>query len=232
MNRFYDPNANENGGILPEAESRHCATILRHKVGDTITIMDGKGNSFAGILKEVSNKACSYLVESSSKSGRKDFQTHLYIAPTKSTDRMEWLVEKLSEIGVDHLSFFISQNSERRKIRIDRLEKKAVSAMKQSGNPFLLKINAVRPFLDCLNDQVAGNRFLAHVDIENQQLYVSAEKSSDAQIFIGPEGDFTDAEVAIARKKGVTPVSLGSNTLRTETAGFVACCYVNYLNGF
>lgn len=232
MNRFYDINASEGLGTLSDEESRHCTLILRNKVGDEIIVMNGRGGVFRCLLTNVSKGKCDYKVIESEISDPKDFKIHLMIAPTKNMDRMEWLIEKLSEIGVDKVSFIATHHSERRKLRNDRLEKKAISAMKQSGNPYLLKVRDLTFFSDVVDNELSESKVIAHVSKEHQHIGNIMQPKKDTAILIGPEGDFTPEEMKLALGKGFEPISLGTNTLRTETAGFVACCHVNFINRY
>ena len=230
MNRYYDSSIQEGMNLLPTDEAKHCAQVLRQKEGDEILVMDGVGGLYASVLRRVSKREVEYEVYSVDQSTERLSKIHLAIAPTKNMDRMEWLVEKLSEIGVDRISFLETQNSERRKLRMDRLEKKAVSAMKQSGNPFLLKIGNLLSFDSIVSEDTSEIKLIAHVDKDHQYVTELLQPSKNITILIGPEGDFTEDEVKRAQSGGFAPISLGHNTLRTETAGFVACCFVNMIN--
>lgn len=230
MSVFYKKDINQGLNSFEEDESRHCALVLRHKQGDEITIFDGVGGIHKGQLTLVSKKECEFEIIDSKSAERKSFGIHLAIAPTKNSDRMEWMVEKLCEIGVDQITFIETEHSERKKLRLDRLEKKAISAMKQSGNPWLLEINPIMKIEDFLIEDNSTQKFIAHVDPIHPYLANSASPGSKVSILIGPEGDFSLEEVENAVSKGSQPISIGENTLRTETAGFVACCMINMIN--
>ena len=231
MNIFYENNPEPNGK-LSEEESKHCSQVLRHKKGDQIQLVDGKGGKYQVVISDTTKKTVSYEIISKSQIEPKPFSIHLAISPTKNMDRMEWMVEKCSEIGVDQLTLLETSHSERRKLRIDRLEKKAVSAMKQSGNPFLLQLNPLTSFNEFVLIGKPGAKYIAHVDEKHPYFSSVLNNGSNATILIGPEGDFSQDELASAITAGYQPVSLGGHTLRTETAGFVACCMVNFINGF
>lgn len=232
MNRFYDKDAQPPYGQLSEDESKHCLRIFRHQVGDQIEVLDGKGSVHLCEIAEVSKKGCGYTILSTERSLPKDFSIHLAIAPTKNADRMEWLVEKLTEMGVDQVTFLITDHSERKKLRIDRIEKKTIGALKQSGNPYLPIINHHVTFGEFLSKPRNGSKFIAHVDGSHSYLGDAAKAKDDIILLIGPEGDFSDDEVTTAKENGYTPVSLGTNTLRTETAGLVACNQINMINKY
>lgn len=232
MTIFYQKNLSKGVNFLSEEESKHCSQVLRHKKGDEIMVFDGIGGRHRSILTQVSKKNCEFEIIESFITPEKKFRIHLAIAPTKNMERMEWLVEKLSEIGVDQITFIQTQHSERKKLRIDRLEKKAISAMKQSGNPFLLKLSSLTPLKSFLAECASEVKLIAHVDDSNCHINDQIKAEKGIAILIGPEGDFSLAEVQQAKGSGFTPVSLGQNTFRTETAGFVACCFVNAVNKF
>lgn len=232
MTIFYEKLISEGVKKLSEEESKHCSQVLRKKIGDEILVFDGIGNKYKCVLTQVSKKTCAFDIVSTHETSQKPFSIHLAIAPTKNTDRIEWLVEKLCEIGVDRISFIRTKHSERKNLRIDRLERKVISAMKQSGNPYLMKVNELISFDDLLRDVSEEERFIAHVDSSHEYLSKIAHHKKTTIILIGPEGDFSSEEVEKAKIRGFRPVSLGENTLRTETAGFVACCMINTLNDY
>ena len=230
MNAFFQDNVQEGTNQLPEEEARHCVQVLRHQVGDEILVLDGKGGQYHSIITSISKRSCLYQVTSAEQAPEKPFRIHLAIAPTKNIERMEWLVEKLTEMAVDEISLLQTKNSERRKIRIDRLKKKVLSALKQSKNPFLPKVNELTPIEKFLIHKRSGKKLIAHVSPDHVYIGDSIVTKEEVLILIGPEGDFTTNEVNLAIENGFQPISLGASTLRTETAGLVACCAVNLLN--
>lgn len=232
MTIFYEKDIPEGVRNLSEEESKHCTQVLRHKVGDEIVIFDGSGGKHSAILTQVTKKICSFDIISSKKIDGKPFSVHLAIAPTKSTDRIEWMAEKLCEIGVDTVTFIQTKHSERKNLRIDRLQRKVISAMKQSGNPHLMKVNELIKFSDFIKDLEEEDRFIAHVDPTHPYLPKMARENTSTIVLIGPEGDFSMQELDMASEHNFKPVSLGRNTLRTETAGFVACSMINTVNQY
>lgn len=232
MTIFYHNTLKEGENELSEEESKHCSQVLRHKAGDAIMVFDGNGGQHGSVLTQVGKKKCIFEITESNYAPNKSFKIHLGLAPTKNADRMEWMIEKLSEIGVDEVSFIQAQHSERKKLRLDRLQKKAISAMKQSGNPFLLKINELIPFQQFIKESTSDLKLIAHVDDSHQYLSEAALQQKSIIILIGPEGDFSNDEISKAKDAGFQTVSLGQNTLRTETAGFVACCMINTINKY
>lgn len=228
---FYQKEIKSGINELSEEESKHCAQVLRCKPGDLIEVFDGKGGKYSAALTKVNKRATVFDVQSITQAEKKKFKIHIAIAPTKNMDRMEWLVEKLSELDADEITFIETAHSERRNLRLHRLEKKAISAMKQSGNPFLLKINPLTPLNSFLALNVIGGKFIAHVSNDHAYLGNLLLPNQSVTILIGPEGDFNSEEVGVAIENGYQPISLGESTLRTETAGLVACCMVRTCNG-
>lgn len=234
MNLFYTTTINDKLASLPEDEARHCLQALRHKVGDTIYITDGKGNLFEARIVEAGKKKCSAFLEKTMPAAiPRNHYLHLAIAPTKNITRLEWFLEKATEIGIDEITLLVSEHSERRKLRLDRLEKILVSAMKQS-----LKANLPR-----LNDRVGFQEFIRQPlepGMEKYMAYLGPgvkgplkdnyQAGRSVCILVGPEGGFSPAEAQAALSAGFIPVSLGPSRLRTETAGIVACHTINLLN--
>ena len=232
MSIFYKKNTQSGKNILSEEESKHCALVLRHQQGDEITVFDGVGGKHQAMLTKIAKRACEFEIIETITLPQKPFNIHLGIAPTKNMDRMEWMVEKLCEMGVDEVSFIKTQHSERKQLRLDRLEKKAISAMKQSGNPFLLQLNDLVDFDSFISSEQRDIKLIAHVDPSHSYISKKLQKDRPVSILIGPEGDFSSEEVENATKAGFEMVSLGTNTLRTETAGLVACCSINIVNQY
>lgn len=214
--------------LTPE-ESWHCTKVLRFKAGDEIAVIDGKGNFYEGQLSLVSEKKCLANITFGPKVQNKHpYYLHLAIAPTKNIDRMEWLVEKAVEIGVDEITFVRCKNSERTVIKEDRLIKIAESAVKQSLQSFIPKINPLTSFSDVLKTK-SDLKFIAHCEEETnpeearKHLKNFDLKNKSSLVLIGPEGDFSSEEISQAKTLGFSEISLGENRLRTETAGLFVC---------
>lgn len=209
--------------LTPE-ESWHCTKVLRFKTGDEIGLIDGKGNFYEGQLSIVNEKKCVANITFGPRVQNKHpYYLHLAIAPTKNIDRMEWLVEKAVEIGVDEITFVRCKNSERTVIKEDRLIKIAESAVKQSLQAFIPKINPLVNFTDILKTK-ADHKFIAHCEENTMKHLKSFDlKNKTSLVLIGPEGDFSIEEIALAKTSGFTEISLGENRLRTETAGMYVC---------
>lgn len=163
---------------------------------------------------------------------RHKYYLHIAIAPTKNHDRLEWFVEKSVEMGIDEITPLICEHSERKRIRIDRLQKVMLSAMKQSYKAHLTKINKAATFSDFISNEFDGNKYIAHLDKARHtgSLQKACERNTNTLILIGPEGDFSGEEISTAVRNHFVPVSLGNSRLRTETAGLAACCLVYFSN--
>lgn len=231
MHLFYTPDINGTEYFLNEEETKHCVKVLRLKENDFIYLVDGNGGFYKAAISAISAKKCLLRIEETQKDfGKRKYRIHIAIAPTKNMDRMEWFIEKATEIGIDEITPIICQRSERRIIKTERLEKIAISAMKQSIKAYLPKINDAENYTKFLNKHSASLKCIAHCFPENKQELKSIIKSAnDLMILIGPEGDFTSQEIQLALKHNYIPVSLGESRLRTETAGIVACVTVNLL---
>ncbi|WP_296623482.1 16S rRNA (uracil(1498)-N(3))-methyltransferase [Marivirga sp.] len=214
--------------FLDQAESKHCIKVMRRQVGDEINIIDGKGTFYKAKITNANPKKCEFEVTETTKEAKPSFHRHLAIAPTKNMDRMEWLIEKATEMGIDEISFFQSFHSERKIIKIDRLEKKVISALKQSLKAKKPILNEIVPFNKVLDSTSAEIKLIAYVDFENK-VHMRNELSEEQNtlILIGPEGDFTPEEVDMAAGKGFEKVSLGNSRLRTETAALAAVHLMN-----
>lgn len=231
MYLFYTPNIDfEN--YLSEEESGHCVRVLRYGAGDEILLTDGKGFTYNARIVNAHAKRCVFEILSKEKQQKShDFYLHIAIAPTKNIERIEWMVEKCTEIGVDEITPILCHYSERKQIRVDRLEKIILSAAKQSLTPYLPKLNCLTPIDKVITQAQEQTRFIAHCYKEDKrELKDEIQKGASCLIMIGPEGDFSEQEIASALDHGFVPVSLGRSRLRTETAGVVACHTAVLLN--
>lgn len=214
-----------NKALMGEEESWHCAKVLRKKAGEPVRVIDGKGNFFEGVLESVSERQCTVqLLKGPFVQKARPYYLHLAIAPTKHLDRIEWLVEKLVEIGIDELSFIRCQNSERTVLKIERIQKIIESAVKQSLQSKLPIVNGLTGYSDFLQKHNFPQMYIAHCyEGEKQDIKSIAFKNSKMIFLIGPEGDFSLDEVSKAVSLGYVQLSLGENRLRTETAGLIIC---------
>jgi len=228
---FYTTEIKENHAVLNQEETRHCTHVLRKQLGDIIQLVDGKGNFYEARIIEISKKACLVeIIETIANFNSRDFYLHIGIAPTKNMDRLEWFVEKATEIGIDEITPILCQRSERKKLRIDRLEKKALSAMKQSLKASLPIIHELTPFKEAIQQSPDISLRLVAQGGQKKSLKDNYTPNKAVYILIGPEGDFTDTEKELAFANGFQGVHMGNSRLRTETAGLVACHTVNLLN--
>lgn len=211
---------------LPESDSGHCVRVLRMREGDPIEVIDGCGHRYSCRIAVAHPKhTVVEIIETAVVAPTWPQQIVVGVAPTKHLDRMEWMVEKLTEIGVNRIVPLLCDRSERKEIKTERLRKIAVSAMKQSLKATLPRIDEMTPLSAFLADCTAFQRFIAYCDplIPRFDLAALYQPGLDSAIIIGPEGDFSPAEIQLALSLGWQPATLGNNRLRTETAAIVSC---------
>lgn len=223
---FYAPEPLS--GELPADEAVHAARVLRLESGDEIYLIDGRGSFYRACLTLVSKGRCRYEIEEQ-RPQQKSWNGHIHLAmaPTKMADRVEWMVEKATEIGVDEFSFLDCAFSERHQLKTDRIERIVISAMKQSRKAWKPQVNGMESFSQFLRRAHVGSRFIAHCydEVARQDLFnrlARADEGTDVTLLIGPEGDFSRSEVNEAVECGFESVTLGSSRLRTETAALSA----------
>ena len=217
---------------MPESESQHCARVLRKKEGDSLFITDGKGYFYRAKLLQANPKSCVVTIEEEMEQPKGwDYNLQIAFAPTKNLDRMEWFVEKATEIGIDTFSPLKCRYSERKNINATRLEKIMVSAMKQSQKSRLPQFENIIKFEEFIKQPFVGQKFIAHCyDSIKTPITQICKRDTNTLILIGPEGDFSEEEIAKSIEHGFTPISLGDSRLRTETAALVACHTVHVIN--
>ena len=224
---FYVPDA-LTATELPPEEAMHALRVLRMKIGDEMVLMDGQGNYYRAEVTLAHTKHCLYEIKEQMPQQRQwQGHLHLAIAPTKMMERIEWMTEKAVEIGVDEISFLNCQFSERRLVKIPRLEKIMVSAVKQSHKAWATQLNEIVNFDTFIKQPREGHQYIAHCYEEVPRTYLFDELqkiavSDDTTVLIGPEGDFSIDEVRQAVAEGYISVHLGKSRLRTETAGLSA----------
>lgn len=224
---FYVPHAAQQKE-LPTEEALHATRVLRLKEGDEIFLMDGEGSFFkACITLSAPHHCCYEILERQSQEPQWEGHLHLAIAPTKMIERMEWMVEKATEVGVDEMSFFYCAFSERKVVKLPRLEKIVISAVKQSHKGWKPVLNEIEPFKTFITQPRKGRKYIAHCyeEVDRLNLFDELRKPSeekDVTVLIGPEGDFSIEEVKLAVANGYQSVDLGKSRLRTETAGLSA----------
>lgn len=220
---FYAPDLAGTTYTLPEDESKHAVRVLRLTAGEAVELVNGRGGVFQAEVEAADAKRCRLRVMQEQQVPRRSYFVHVAVAPTKNLDRMEWLVEKATEIGVDRLSFLRCARSERRELKLDRLHKIAVSALKQSGQAWLPEMDELMDFATFLPTVASDTTFIAHLEEgERTPLAHVAAAGTGCCVLIGPEGDFTPQEIEAAFAGGVRPVTLGASRLRTETAALAA----------
>lgn len=226
---FFQPNISQNN-FLDIEDSRHCVKVLRKTAKDIIHIVDGVGGLYECEITKANDKKCEFAIISTQKNfQQRDSYLHIAIAPTKNADRLEWFIEKCVEIGIDEISLIQTKHSERKQQKVERLEKIAISAMKQSLKAYLPRINELLPFDKFLKTVAQEQKFLAHLTDDSKPLVSLLKPQSSYCIMIGPEGDFSNEEILQARDEKFQWVTLGNSRLRTETAGIVACTLSNNL---
>ena len=232
MNVFYLPNAQIGTISFPEEESKHIVKVLRMKEGDRFCVTDGNGSLYDAELVDAHPKrAMADLSNQRAGYDIRDFRVSIAIAPTKLNERTEWFLEKATEIGIDEVKLFSSYHSERRAANVERFKKIVVSAMKQSVKSKMPLVEDMIPFDKLVKQNYEGQKFIAWIDDDvKDQLCDLYKKGESALVLIGPEGDFSKEEVALARENGFIPVSLGEARLRTETAAVVACHTIQLIN--
>ncbi len=226
---FYVPDA-EHQQELPPTEAMHAMRVLRLKGGDEMFLMDGDGNYYRAVVTIAATHNCYYdIVERLPQEPQWQGHVHLAIAPTKMLDRIEWMMEKATEVGVDEISFIYGKFSERKLIKVPRLEKIVIAAMKQSRKAWKPVIHDIVSLKDFLKSPGEGRKYIAHCyeEIPRTSLFeelMSSDLSAaePVTVLIGPEGDFSIDEVKMAMEAGYQSVHLGSSRLRTETAGLMA----------
>lgn len=232
MIQFYAPEI-ETTGELPEDESGHCVRVLRRKEGDELVCTDGKGHRFRCRIADAHPKHTKVEILAKESIGNHwRGKITLAVAPTKNIDRMEWLLEKSVEIGVDKIVLLHTEHSERKIARIDRLRKIIVSAMKQSLKTVLPELCDVVKLKDFLSSPIEGQRFFGYCSPDEPRRLLAGEiiPESDVCILIGPEGDFSPTEVEMIRNAGYVATTFGESRLRTETAALFAVQTVHVIN--
>ncbi|MGN5955225.1 16S rRNA (uracil(1498)-N(3))-methyltransferase [Sphingobacterium lactis] len=238
MHLFFTPDiqAEQKQYQLSEEESKHAVRVLRMNVGDKVQLIDGRGGWYEAEINDAHPKRTQLAVLSYTADFQKPtYHLHIAVAPTKNIDRIEWFLEKATEIGIQEITPIISEHSERKEVKIDRLNKVVISAMKQSLKAYMPQINEAVS-LDVFMQKVANEdgllKAIAHCEEDQAKKYLNKEfpQGSKYLILIGPEGDFSSREIETAFSAGFIPVSLGEARLRTETAALYACTEIALLN--
>lgn len=233
MQLFYNSNIKKEDTTFTfdKEESNHIVKVLRKKESDLILLSNGNGSLFTCEITIASDKKCQVKIVDSQFIDSKKYKVHLAVAPTKMNDRYEWFLEKATEIGIDEITPIICDHSERKVFKTERAEKIVQSAMKQSLQYFLPKINSPIPFSDFIKKNHDESKYIAHCEEQNKKSFKDCIKTNEnILILIGPEGDFSLNEIELALKNNFVPVTLGKTRLRTETAAIVACHTIALIN--
>jgi 16S rRNA (uracil1498-N3)-methyltransferase len=234
MQLFYAPDITEDIYTLSELESKHCIKSLRLKRGDSLRLTDGKGNLFEASIIDDHSMHCTLEITHKKYIGSAfPYHVHIAVAPTKNNERYEWFVEKAVEIGVSEITAIQCKNSEKTKSRSPRIERILIAALKQSLRYVLPVFHSDTSLQTLIKTAKETQKFIAHCGEEEGPtplLQQVCKRNTDTLVLIGPEGDFTPQEIALAKEYGFTTVRLGSNRLRTETAALVACNTIHFVN--
>lgn len=234
MHLFYTPEFELNEGeyySLNKEESTHCIKVLRLREKDTICLTNGLGRFVFAEISAANPKNCSFVVTKvKDEYGKRNFRVHIAVAPTKNMNRMEWFLEKAVEMGVDKISFFIGDHSERTSIKRERLEKIMISALKQSLKAYMPELNENADYKELIKSNET-KKYIAYCKPEGRtSIKESYQKGENVLILIGPEGDFSEKEVELALNNGFQAITLGESRLRTETAALFALQSIHFVN--
>ena len=208
-------------------EKKHLTKVLRKKVGDELSVIDGKGYLYiVRITSLEKNSSQIEIIRKEKKEKNHNYYLHIAIAPTKNISRFEWFLEKATEIGIDEITPIICQRSERKKINMQRCNRILISSIKQSLKFYKPKLNEPSNFSDFIKEKLEGDKLIAHC-LKTEKNKINKSNQKKYIILIGPEGDFTENEITNALKNGFKATTLGNSRLRTETAGIIATHSVN-----
>jgi 16S rRNA (uracil1498-N3)-methyltransferase len=219
MHLFYYPLIPEQTFELEEQESKHAIRVLRLVRGDRVILVDGRGGWYEAVIVDDHPKRCKLQIESHTPNYKPlNYDLHLAVAPTKNMDRFEWFLEKATEIGISEITPLICTRSERRHVKMDRLERILVSAMKQSQQAFKPLLHEPVKMEDFIREDRKGTLGIAHCYPLERKSIQEIETSGKYTMIVGPEGDFTEEELTAALEASYVPFHLGESRLRTETA--------------
>jgi 16S rRNA (uracil1498-N3)-methyltransferase len=232
VNLFFSREIDDHSIVLTDDEAKHCTKVLRKIVGDEIHVIDGNGNLYMAKIVSVGKRDCvCEIVSKTERFGSHNYYVRMCVAPTKNIDRFEFFVEKAVEIGVDEIVPICCENSERKVVKLDRIERIVLSAMKQSYKAQMPVISEMTDVKEILSTAFSGKKCIAHCEEQQKQLLRDVVvKGEEITILIGPEGDFSLDEISLAQKNNWIPISLGESRLRTETAAIAAVHTVEVMN--
>jgi len=220
---FYQQELIASGAfILNEETSKHCIQVLRMKTGETLHLTDGKGGLCKAIITNEHKRNCEVNIVESTIQEHKGRKISLGISLLKNANRLEWFLEKATELGITEIIPLLCQRSEKQQFRFDRMNQILISAMLQSQQTWLPILQQPTKLEEVINSSIHSQKLIAHCEEGTKQSINELKIANDVQILVGPEGDFSPTEIDLALQKGYSPTSLGSTRLRTETAGIVA----------
>jgi 16S rRNA (uracil1498-N3)-methyltransferase len=211
--------------VLNEENSKHIVQVLRMQNGKQIKLTDGFGNIFLAEITDAHKKKCTVKIIEKTKHEAPDHKVCIAVSPVKNNSRLEWFLEKATEIGITEIVLLMCERTEKQNIRLDRMKGILISAMLQSQQAWLPILEEPKKYEKFIKEVKTDNKFIAHCEeVKKTSLKetTTIQQSSNATILIGPEGDFTPLEIALALENDFTPVALGETRLRTETAALVA----------
>ena len=230
---LYYGKAEGNNIVLDEDESHHLIKVKRNRTGDSVFVTDGLGNLFTTNFISVDKRNCILGIRETKFTNKRSPHLHIAIAPTKNIDRIEWFLEKATETGIDEVSFLQCRHSERKEIKIERLNRVLISAMKQSLKTYLTILNPIIDFKEFISGDFQGNKIICSMSAgENENLKSNYKVGENLIALIGSEGDFHDEELNLAIQKDFIPTCLSTSRLRTETASMTVCTIFNFMNSF
>jgi 16S rRNA (uracil1498-N3)-methyltransferase len=233
MQIFYAPDINGDTYVFDEKESKHIVRVLRMTKDDPVTLIDGNGNLYRGVINNPDQRGCSISITGMERDfGKRDYRLHIAISPLKNPERFEWFIEKSVEIGIDEITPLICINTEKPGIKTERLNNIIISAMKQSLKTTRPVLNNPCSFNDFITGTSKGKLLIAHCNeaFERSKISDVCSKHENVTMLIGPEGDFSEKEILKATELKYLPVHLGTSRLRTETAGIAACHSIYFIN--
>ena len=231
MHLFYDPSIQGDTIVLEEQESRHAIRVLRLLKGDPVILVDGRGGWYEAVIEDDHIKACRIRILKKTEGFQASaYSLHLAVAPTKHMDRFEWFLEKATEIGISELTPLICRRSERKQVKMERLERILVSAMKQSLRAYKPRLNTPLGFDEFVKQKREGILAMAHCYPRHRKGISELAREGKYTFLVGPEGDFSEEEIAEALKAGYIPVTLGESRLRTETAALYVTAAISLLH--
>jgi len=234
MQLFYTPDIDPSHPhyLLNEEESKHCVRVLRLENGAEVQLIDGRGGLYVARIQDAHPKrTVLQIVSVTNQFNKRNHYLHIAIAPTKNIERVEWFLEKATEIGIDEITPIICQRSERKEVKTERLNKIITAAIKQSLKAYHPLLNEASTYQQLMDKPFAGQKYIAHCE-KGDKIAIQSDlkRNGEYLVLIGPEGDFTTTEIDSALRKNFKAITLGESRLRTETAALEACFEVNFLN--